>query len=58
MSDVREITNRLYDLVDEGVLSWDMIARACLSYRSESDVADMAQYNYLIDDENDDEAGE
>jgi hypothetical protein len=58
MSDVREITNRLYDLVDEGVLSWDMIARACLSYMSESDVADMAQYNYLIDDENDDEAGE
>lgn len=59
MSDVREITNRLYDLVDDGVLDWETIGRACLSYMSEDHVADMAQYNYLIDDENDDdEAGE
>lgn len=62
MNDVRVVTNRLYDLVDEGLLDWEIIARACLSYMSEHDVADMAQYNYLIDDENDDdetdEAGE
>jgi len=51
MSDVREITNRLYDLVDQGVLSWETIGQACLSYMSESDVADMASYNYLVDDE-------
>jgi hypothetical protein len=56
MSDVRKVTNQLYDLVDEGVLDWETIARACLSYMSEHDVADMAQYNYLIDD--DSEAGE
>jgi hypothetical protein len=58
MNDVREITNRLYDLVDDGVLTWDMIGRACLSYMSESDVADMAHYNYLIDDDNDDDENE
>lgn len=58
MSDVRKVTNQLYDLVDEGLLDWEIIARACLSYMSENDVADMADYNYLIDDENDDEAGE
>lgn len=61
MSDVRVVTNRLYDLVDQGVLTWEIIGQACLSYMSEHDVADMAQYNYLIDDETDDddsEAGE
>lgn len=58
MNDVRKVTNQLIDLVDEGVLTWDMIARACLSYMSESDVADMADYNYLIDDENDDDENE
>jgi hypothetical protein len=58
MSDVREITNRLLDLADEGVLTWEIIGKACLSYMSESDVADMAGYNYLIDDDTDSENGE
>lgn len=51
MSDVRKVTNQLIDLVDEGLLDWEIIARACLSYMSEDHVADMAQYNYLVDDE-------
>lgn len=51
MSDVRVVTNRLYDLVDQGVLTWEIIGQACLSYMSEDHVADMAQYNYLVDDE-------
>jgi hypothetical protein len=58
MSEVRNVTTQLIDLVNDGVLSWESIAVACLSYMSEHDVADMAQYNYFIDDENDDEAGE
>lgn len=58
MSDVRVVTNRLYDLVDQGVLTWEIIGQACLSYMSEHDVADMAQYNYLVDDENDDDDSE
>lgn len=60
MSDVRKVTTQLIDLVDDGVLSWETIAMACLSYMSEDHVADMASDNYLIDDENDDdsEAGE
>jgi hypothetical protein len=58
MSDVREITNRLLDLADDGVLSWETIATACLLYMSEDHVADMASDNYFIDDENDDEADE
>jgi hypothetical protein len=58
MSDVREITNRLYDLVDDGVLTWEQIARECLSYMAEYQVADMAYCGYLIDDENDDDENE
>ena len=58
MSDVRKVTNQLIDLADEGVISWQVIAIACLLYMSERDVADMASDNYFIDDENDDEAGE
>lgn len=49
--DVREATNKLIDLAEEGVLSWETIARAALSYMSEDDVADMAQCNELIEDE-------
>jgi len=59
MSDVRKVTNQLIDLADDGVLSWQVIAIACLQYMSEDHVADMASDNYFIDDENDDdEAGE
>lgn len=49
--DVRKVTNRLIDLIEDGSLTWDIVAIACLQYMSESDVADMAQYNDLIDDE-------
>ena len=59
MNDVRKVTCQLIDLADDGVLSWETVAMACLSYMSEDQVADMASDNYLIDDQNDDdEAGE
>jgi hypothetical protein len=51
MSDVRKVTNQLIDLVDDGILDWEIIARACLSYMSEDHVADMADYNYLIEED-------
>ena len=34
MSDVRKVTNQLIDLANDGVLSWEYIALACLSYMS------------------------
>lgn len=55
MSDVRKVTNQLIDLVDDGVLSWETVAMACLSYMSEDHVADMASDNYLIEDSEDSE---
>ncbi len=58
MSDVRKVTNQLLDLADDGVLSWESIAVACLLYMSESAVADMAGDNYFIDDDTDSENDE
>ena len=48
---VREATEKLINLAEEGVLSWETIARAALNYMSEDEVADMAQYNEFIEDE-------
>ena len=52
---VREVTEKLIDLAEDGVLSWEAIARAALDYMSEDEVADMAQCNELIEDEEEDE---
>ena len=52
---VREVTEKLIDLAEDGVLSWEAIARAALDYMSEDEVADMARCNELIEDEEEDE---
>ena len=52
---VREATEKLIDLAEEGVLSWEAIARAALDYMSEDEVADMAQCNEFIEDEDEDD---
>lgn len=52
----REITNKLLELLEEGVLSWETVARECLSYMSEDDVADMDNVARFI--EEDDEVTE
>lgn len=48
---MRKATNKVIDLVEEGVLSWETIARAALDYMSEDEVADMAQCNEFIEDD-------
>ena len=52
---VREATEKLIDLAEEGALSWETIARAALQYMSEDEVADMAQCNEFIEDEDEEE---
>ena len=52
---MRKATNKVIDLAEEGVLSWEAIARAARDYMSEEEVADMAQCNEFIDDEVEDE---
>lgn len=39
---VRKITNKIFDAVDEGILSWEQVAQGALQYMSEQDIAEMA----------------
>jgi hypothetical protein len=43
----RKVTTKLMEMVDEGVLTWESIAMACLCYMSEDQVSDMAHDNEL-----------
>lgn len=58
--ETRKITNRIYDAVDEGVLSWQQVAEGALSYMSEQDIAEMAHNEefFLYEDELEDEDDE
>jgi len=49
----REMTSKLIDMADEGVISWESVAMACLNYMSEADVADMARCEFDMTDDND-----
>ena len=52
MSDVRQATDKILEMVEEGILDKDMVIMSCLKYMSEDDVADMAQMNeFFINDE-------
>jgi hypothetical protein len=53
MYQTRQATQRILELVEEGLLDRDTVIMACLKYMSEDDVADMAQLNefFLYDDE-------
>jgi hypothetical protein len=51
---MREATNRVLELVEEGLLDRDTVIMACLKYMSEDDVADMAHSNEFFLDEDED----
>lgn len=58
MSNVRKVTSRLFELMDEGAIDPRTVAEACLTYMSEADVADMAHTEGLYEGEEDDEESE
>jgi hypothetical protein len=52
--DVRKMTNKIIEAIEEGILDWETVGSAALSYMSESDVADMSRindWNYFDDEE-------
>ena len=51
---VRKITNKLLDMANDGMISWQSLAEMALDYMSEDDVADMARANDILEDEEDD----
>jgi hypothetical protein len=55
---MREATNRILELVEEGLLDRDTVIMACLKYMSEDDVSDMAHANEFFLDEDEDEDDE
>jgi hypothetical protein len=51
----REYTNKLLEMVEEGLLDRDTVIMACVKYMSESDVQDMMESNEMIEEEYEDE---
>ena len=51
----REYTNKLLEMVEDGLLDRDAVIMACVKYMSESDVLDMMECNEFILEEDEDE---
>ena len=53
----RQATNKILEMVEEGILDKDTVIMSCLKYMSEDDVADMAHANefFINEEEEDDE---
>lgn len=51
MIDTRKATNKLLELVDDGMISAKDVVTMCLKWMSEDDVAEMLQANEIYIDE-------
>jgi hypothetical protein len=55
----RQATDKILEMVEEGILDKDTVIMSCLKYMSEDDVADMAHSNeFFINEEEDDDEPE
>jgi hypothetical protein len=52
---MRTQTNRLIDMMDEGLITAQFVAEMALAYMSEDDVADMMRANDILDEEDEDD---
>ena len=50
---MRTQTNKLIDMMDEGLISAAAVAEMALAYMSEDDVADMMRANDILEEEDD-----
>ena len=55
MGNVRKATNKVIEMAENCIISWETIARAALQYMSEDEVAAMAWYSGFIEDEDEEE---
>jgi len=51
----RIYTNKLLEMIEEGLLNKDTVIMACVKYMSEDDVKDMMECNEFVDYMNEDE---
>ena len=54
----RKFTNLVIENVEQGLISWESVARSALIYMSEADVKDMAESEGLLTDEQESEEEE
>ena len=54
----REYTNKLLEMVEEGLLDRDNVIMACVKYMSEDEVRDMMHCNEFIEEEETEEEAE
>ena len=52
---MREYTNKLLEMVEEGLLDKDIVIMACVKYMSEDDVKGMMEANEFIMEEEEEE---
>jgi hypothetical protein len=50
---MRQYTNQLIDMLDNGLLSYQTVVTACLNYMSEQEIQDMCEANEFITEEED-----
>ena len=55
MTGVRQATDKILEMVEEGILDKDTVIMSCLKYMSEDDVADMAHSNEFFINTNEEE---
>ena len=53
---MRDVTNKILEMIDKGLLDARTVALACMKYMSEDDVEDMAKANEFLEEEEYDEA--
>ena len=54
----RQATDKILEMVEQGILDRDTVIMSCLKYMSEDDVADMAHANEFFINEEEDEENE
>lgn len=52
---MRKVTNKLLEMMEEGALDAEFLARLALAFMSEDDVRELAESNDLLTDLDDDE---
>jgi hypothetical protein len=53
--ETRKATNKILEMIDEGLLSPTSVVEMCLKWMSEDDVAAMAEANELFEEDEDEE---
>lgn len=51
----RQATNKLLEMIEDGLLDRDLVIMACVNYMSEDEVADMCHHNEFFYDEEESE---